>query len=339
MTRGRLDAITRSSAYADAEKDWFVTLQQSTCYWYELIVNPPHFADTKFVAAQLLNDLRNRVEQTLEKRFIYFFASRPKVRFDTTRAPRFEASSKKLVLHLLIGRDKKRRVVKASVPDLEGTPVTPQVEVSERFIRLSCSPEVSRTYPIHDFLQLFNLEVGASTKVHYVGITKDPADRPLSRKHRGITDTLYNVSNEQNDFFIFINLFKVMAHAENLKRGMSFMTANSMTDEIKTDEEGAIVEGALIAYFECQSQQINRDKEHSAFRRNLESIAHANKIRSVAVHMELEHSCEYFTFGSDSVSPSPTHTFVFESIRGDLVLTKLSSESDLLARLHPPGEA
>lgn len=334
MTRGTLDSIAQSPVYANSEKDWCITLQQSSCYWFELVVNPPDFGDTKSGIGRILNNLRTEVEKTLEKRFIYFFASRPRVRFDTSRRPRFEFFSKKLVLHVLVGRDKKRAILKTLVRDIEGNVITPRIGLSDRFVTIFHGPDSSETYSVHDFLQYLDfVGIGAPTTIHYVGITKDPADRPFSRKHRGITDTLYNVSNEENDFFIYINLFKVSAHAKNHSHGFVFVAANSMTDEIKTDEEGAIVEGALIAYFECNSQRINRDKERASFRRQLDSVAKTNKIHSVAVHIEVEQPSEYFAFGSESVQHAHSHTFVFESVHGNLELTKLWSEKELLSRL------
>jgi hypothetical protein len=233
MTRGFLGSIAESPAYTDAEKDWSITLQQSSCYRYDLIVNPPDFADTKSGIGKALDRLREEVERTLEKRFIYFFASRPKVRFDVSRQPRYEFFSKRLVLHLLVGREKRRVVLKRRLLDSHGNLICPRVDVSERYIRIINDGDLSEMYSVHDFLQVTKFAIGETTVVHYVGITKDPGDRPLSRKHRGIADTLYNVSNEANDFFVYINLFKVTAHATNARYNMTFIAANAFTDEIR----------------------------------------------------------------------------------------------------------
>jgi hypothetical protein len=334
MKRGFLGSIAQSPLYTNAEKDWCITLQQSTCYWYELIVNPPDFADTKNGIGKMLDGLREEVERTLEKRFIYFFASRPKVRFDTTFKPRYEFFSKKLVLHLLIGREKRRVILKKKLLDSHGNLVFPHVEVSERFIRIISGSDSSEMYSVHDFLQISEFAIGEATTVHYVGITKDPGDRPLSRKHRGIADTLYNVSNEANDFFVYINLFKVTAHATNAKYNTVFVAANAFTDEINTDEEGIIVEGALIAYFDCASQQLNRDRERASLQGMLDEVAEVNRIRSVAVHLEVEQASEYFAFGSNAVPAALSHTFVLQSEGGNVKLTKLKSEYDLLLHLQ-----
>ena len=338
MTRGYLGNLTSMPAYAGSTKDWHVTLQQSSCYWYDLIVNPPDFADTKDSISSQLEELRTRVEQTLEKRFIYFFASRIKVRFDTTRPPKYSFWKKWLIITLLVGRNKKRHTIKIKFDGPDGLPLTPRIEVSERFIRIIHSDTSSLTFSVHDFLQAFDIGIGIATQVHYVGITKDPADRPLSRKHRGITDTLYNVSNEENDFFVFINLFKVLSNARNDTYGLHFLVANSMIDEIPTEEEGLVVESALIAYFDCEPQHINREKERAVFSNQLASLAEEHKIQSVSVHLEMESPNEYFVFGSDAAPAALSHSFLYRHINGKVEVERFASEDELRSRLDETHE-
>lgn len=339
MSRGYLGNLASDPAYAGSIKDWYVTLQQSSCYWYDLIVNPPDFVDTKDGISSQLEDLRARVERTLEKRFIYFFASRTKVRFDTTRPPKYSFWKKWLVITLLVGRDKKRHTVKIKFGGPDGRLLTPRVEVSERYIRIIHSDTASQKFSVHDFLQAFDIGMGIATQVRYVGITKDPADRPLSRKHRGITDTLYNVSNEENDFFVFINLFKVLSNAKNDACGLHFVVANSMIDEIPTDKEGVVVESALIAYFDCASQHLNREKERAILSNQLASLAEEHNIQSVSVHLEMESPNEYFVFGSDAAPPALSHSFLYRYANGKVEVERFASEDELRVRLDETHDA
>lgn len=329
MTRGQFADLAANSAYSNSAKDWVILLEQSKCYWYDLIVNPPEFAETKDWISGQLRQLRQQVEQSVERRFIYFFASRPKVRFDAQRAPRYTRFTKELELDLLTGRDGERVRIKQPVFDMSGRRITPPVEISERFIRLFEDDQHSETYSIHDFLETFHIGIGALTTIHYVGITKSPADRLLSREHRGITDTLYSVSNEDNDFFIFINLFKVLSKTANRNSHIAFVLANSLIDEVQTDLEGAIIEGALINYFDCPCQEINRTKDRSSFMTRLQSLGRDSKIRSVGIHLEVEPPSEYFVFRSESVAAARSHTFVYELVDGELRLRRLSSEREL----------
>jgi len=230
---------------------------------------------------------------------------------------------------VLIGKDRQSRTIKRKVFDQSGNQVTPKVEVTDSFIKFYQHANLSETYSIHDFLQMHNIALGITSEIHYVGITKNPGDRPISREHRGITDTLYRVSNEDNDFFIFINLFKVMSNAEASKYGVNFIVANSTIDEISTEEEGQIIEGALINYFNTEAQQLNKRNESTVLNNRLASIAKSNNIEFMSLHMELEHPNEYFVFRSQAVPPSVSHTFICRSVNGVLETTKLSAEEEI----------
>ena len=90
-----------------------------------------------------------------------------------------------------------------------------KVRVTDKFIRVWRSEDSSATYSVHDFIRGHKIPLGIHSHVHYVGITKNPQDRPINREHRGIADVLHNISNEANDFFLFVNTFKVLArHTE-----------------------------------------------------------------------------------------------------------------------------
>lgn len=339
MARGYFDFLTSDPTYAGAKKDWHATLQQSTFFWYELIVNPPSLFDTKLGITLALNELRKHVEKTLEKRFIYFFASRPRVRFDVTVPPTFDQSSKCLVLQFLVGRDRKPHVVQVGMHDQLGNLAAPNIELSDKYIRIVHGEESSQSYSVHDFLQRANIPIGAFTKVHYVGITKDPGNRPLSRNHRGIADTLYNVSNEEFDFFLYINIFTVTTVAANSGSNITYTVPNSMTDEIKTHDEGAILEGTLIAYFGGDSQKLNREKEKASLRNYIDKISRTNRIGQISMHLEVDQPSEYFAFSSDSVVGAPSHTFLIESVGGVLRQRTFGSEAELLTFLYPDDDA
>ena len=120
-----------------------------------------------------------------------------------------------------------------------------------------------------------------------------------------------------------------MSSAESSKHGLHFVIANSMLDEIPTEEEGQIIEGALINYFKTESQQLNKRNESAILNNRLASIAKNNKIEFISLHMELEHPNEYFVFRSQAVPPSVSHTFICRSVNGSLEITKLNSEEEI----------
>lgn len=114
---------------------------------------------------------------------------------------------------------------------------------------------------------------------------------------------------------------------------MHFVFANSMIDEIPTDEEGRVIESALIAYFDCASQRLNRDKERSVLRNKLALLAEKHKIQSVSVHLEMESPNEYFAFGSVAAPAALSHSFLFRHINGRVEVERFASEDELRDRL------
>ena len=117
------------------------------------------------------------------------------------------------------------------------------------------------------------------------------------------------VSNEEYDFFVFYNLFKVLSIGINPTAPINFCVANSMIDEIKADEEGRIIEKALIKYFGTETQELNKRNEESELENSLERLAAKNNINSVAIHIEMEEPSELHRFFSRSVKPSDKHVF------------------------------
>jgi hypothetical protein len=329
MTRGVFDFIAQSPAYRDTSKVWHITFVQSDCFWFDMIVNPfPSKEATNFISGYLAA-LRKEVEETLEKRFIYFFASRPRVRFDVTRPPKYEFLSGKLVLHFLVGRDRRRHKLKFAILDpVNKQRLKPRVLSNDKFITLIFSPKSSNTYSIHDFLRIQQINFGLETKIHYVGITKNPESRPLSRQHRGVADTLYSVSNEENDFFLFVNLFKVLTNTTTSNYMMSFMVANSMTDELSVGSEGSIIERGLVAYFDSPIQKEESSHERAGLEQELRRIKREFNIESVLFDLALEGGDEYFRFGSVSVPAAARHVFLCSAKEKGLDLHTFPAEFD-----------
>lgn len=89
MSRGYFDFISHHQAYQELEKNWHVELATATFFWFDLIVNPPIGADYQKIASDYLKALQKEVETSTDKRFVYFLASRKRVRFSIVRQPRY----------------------------------------------------------------------------------------------------------------------------------------------------------------------------------------------------------------------------------------------------------
>jgi hypothetical protein len=326
MSRGMFSTLLDNDAYNDAEKDWFVELSRSDMYWFDLIISQHETFDTRQMIVEYLRSLKTIVEESLEKRFIYFICSRVKVRFNTSKKPRYNPFTGKVKLHLLVGKSLKKISVHTVFKDVHINKMFhPDIELTEKFITLTDKSGNKTTASVHDFLSASGIDIGYPTKVQYIGYTKNPDSRPTDGAHAGLNEILYRVSNEDNDIFICFNLFKVMSNAVSSASMLNFIVPNSMTDEIGVDLEGQIIEKCFILYFDSDSQTKNKAKERGELKNNLSQLSLKNKINSIQFHYELDRPCEYWNLYSSSIKPSLKHVFTVD-LEGDCPRIKKGSK-------------
>lgn len=180
---------------------------------------------------------------------------------------------------------KKRYTLKISLRKYERPE---KFEISEKFIKFIYHNGNTNAYSIHDFLQIFGCDFGIPTSVHYVGATKNPHDRPINREHRGVADTLYNVSNDDNDFFLIVSVFKVTSLTLGNNSGLSFWVGNSLSNEVPTESEGIIIEGGFLSYFDSKIQKKGRSSERPTFKNELINVKKENNIEYIVFDWEME---------------------------------------------------
>ncbi len=321
MTRGLFSSIANYPEYKKAVKQWYIELQRSDFYWYELIANSSELAEANKYVSNQLKELQKEVETQLEKRFIYFIATRKKVRFSIRKKPKYSFFGNNLILYLEIGKEKRIRKIK--INDIK------IIELSDKLITFTSgrSEDSSITTSVHDFLQMYGIQLGIDTEIHYIGYTKNPSGRLMNRQHRGLTDTFYNISNEEFDFFVYCNLFKVTSYASNPNSPINvFILPNSMIDEVNVDKEGKIIEKALISYFDTERQELNKQNEKGELKNSLAELAQEFNINSLKVYIEMEKPSEYYRFFSRKIAPSDKHSFVCRNVDGEIEITKGENE-------------
>jgi hypothetical protein len=306
LNRGSFGSLLNLDPYQEATKDWYVHLDYVHIFWYDLIVNSPDKFDSKKIIFSFLKNLKLTVEENLEKRFIYFICSRKRVRFSTKRKPKYSVLLEKFKIYIEIGKEREESHIFLPLFDRE---ITSEIKITEKFIIFKKSDGSTITCSIHDLLLNFNISVGFDTQIHYVGYTKNPDSRPINGSHSGLSDVLYNVSNEDNDIFICFNLFKVISNSTSSSYNFQFVIANSMIDEVKADLEGRIIEKCLILYFDANNQMKNKEKEKIELKNNLIKLSLENSIHSIHFLYELEQENEYYRFSSSNVAGAHKHFF------------------------------
>ena len=330
MKRGIFDSISQIKHTDLATRSWLVSVIESDCYWYDLIINSPDEWDFRKHFADGLKEKKKKLKESIDRRFVYFIATRPKVRFDVSRRAKFGLFKKRLRVPVVIwpGRRKRTLCVSLRLADGQGHVQLPSVEMTETMIRFRHSKSQSYSYSIHDFLQIFDIGIDAYSQVRYVGSTKDPASRLLSRKHRGLTDVIYNVGTESHDFFVYANIFHVQSFTDDPGYNLRIHATNSLTGEFDIEDERKIIEGALIHYFRCSSQAINRGNEDSVFAGALKLLAE-KKIGKVGFAIAIEGSEEYFTFFSETRTAAQDHFFSYSIENDDLRLQIFNSDVEI----------
>ncbi len=322
LSRGMFSSIINNDIYKHSEKEWIVELQQYHKYWYDLIVNPDDVADyfdTRKLIVDYLKGIKNQIEENLEKRFVYFICSRTKVRFNTNKKPSYNPITKKVKLHLLIGKKEKNRTIKCKFFDIHKNKFCfPKIDLTEKYITITDSTGDLNTASIHDFLEDANIYLDISSKVEYVGYTKNPHTRPTNGAHTGLSDVLYKIAGDNRDSLIYFNVFKVMTRAVNNNSMLNFTIANAMTDEINVELEGSLLEKCFIFYFDSINQSRNKEKELLELKNALFKISNENKINSIHIYYAFEDPNEYGVFSSSKVSSKLDHVFTVRKIEDDV---------------------
>ncbi|EJG1585433.1 hypothetical protein CIF44_RS10565 [Vibrio parahaemolyticus] len=325
MNRGIFDFYSHDKVYNSSKKEWLVGLEQCQMYWYELLVNGHEKIDTRKLIVSQVKKLKEDVENCLEKRFVYFICSRKKVRFCTNTPPVLTPFHGFMKLRVLVGREKEpKEFIVQALYDENWDVVIPEVDETGRFIVFTHPSGHSNCFSIHDYFMNFNVNLGYSTKVEYVGITKNPNDRPLNGVHGGLTDVLYNVSNDDNDILVFFNIFKVITNATDNRYNITYNIANAMTDEIKVDQEGEVIEKAFRFYFDSSTQKRHRDTERREIVNDLKEMSQKNNIQLIHMLYEVEDDSEYYQFSSSKILPKRSHCFTVELSDDDIKLSNIN---------------
>jgi hypothetical protein len=336
MNRGFLSSISELDPYSAAPKRWYVNLSQTSCFWYDLVVNPPSRAESSSSVKSYLTALKKQVEESLEKRFIYMYGARKKLRFDTREPLSKTLLRRQTQVNVLVGRDQRR----VSIPcDLSGLGVKSldalRFEATDRLICLSLEEGPPITIAVHDFMQLFAATIDEPTEIHYVGLTKNPHLRPLGREHRGYSDMVYGVGSEDHDFFLYVSLFKAMVKADHRQSGLHFLMSNAVIDDIDVQREGELIEGAFIAYFDSKYQNEGGAGERAKLKSLLQRIKAERNIEEIVFDFEVEPPSPYYRFFSRGRSPADRHVFRCCADGDQLTIDVLPSSFDAVEYFSP----
>lgn len=301
------------------EESWVIDLMHSDMYWYEWIEDKKDFIPNQKFLQESHPTVKYQVENELHTRFIYFIATRTKVRFSTLKQPKYSFSGNNLYLYLEIGKEKTNRRIELDIYKcaLTKNTVKPQVVTTGKYITFIYEDMAKFTLDIHDFLLYYAIDLGINTSIHTIGFINNIKAIP-----KKINEFTGNAAHDEDDTFLYYNLFKVITLGTHNPKNTSFIANKNLSDELKVNMEGSILEQCLNLYFE--TKQVDEKIESEI---NLRRLAQENHITKVTVHYELEKANEYFKFCSDAMSAQSCHLFTYQFESEALVMNSYS---------HPP---
>lgn len=311
LNHGIYSSTLDNDFYQDPEKKLRVELQGYHKYWYDLIVHPNEVAtyfDSKELIVDYLSRLNKSIKESLNKRCVYFICSRTKVRFNTNKKPFYNPITKKVKIHILVGRSKKQQTFKCQFFDIPSNKFcNPNLDITDKYITVKDSKGNLVTSSIHDLLEQSNINLGLSSMVKYVGYNKTPDTESTHSTQTALSNALTKIVNEDFDTFIYFNAFKVTTRAVSNQIKLNIIISNALTDALEIELEDKLIENCFTFYFNALNQNI--DKEMKELKSSLDKIDKENNIKKVSFIYEFEEENEYGVFSSPKVPASVNHTF------------------------------
>lgn len=327
MRNGYFSTVSKHPDYAKLDKNWLVLLQNTQVIWASLLDDTVSKLGYAKQIRQGMKTWHAGVEATTDKLFVYFIATRHRVRFCILTAPIIRPDGM-LLADVLVGKDKTRFTIGVPLA-MDAQAEATQVElVGDNGIRITIGQSIT-TFSVHDLLSTFDVRLGIHTEIHYVGSTKNPAKRPMSLGHDALSRIMLSLSNEDYDFFLVYNVFKAMALARDDDYMLNYYLANSVTGPVSGEGEGRLIEKLLIRYFDPKLQNRNAPAERSSLIRRMGELAHKHRISSVAVDMAIvDTPSEYFSFCSSSAPASLAHAFTCKFMGNEVAISPGAISAD-----------
>lgn len=308
--RGMLGGFSDKPGYRGLEKALKIELLQSTMIWNSLLIPGLHGEGLRQDVSKLMDNIKEEFRKYSDREFIYFVATRPRVR--VFRKPKYAWFSKNVILSLEFGVTHIRRRIELTPSDLSKLGLNGKLTFgwTPTLITFTQSNGKGVCIPIHSLLDALDVSLGIHSRVTYVGRTNDPGRRVVDGNHRGLSDTLTLANESGDDVFIFSNVFHGRHHSETADGGIQFVVSNSLIDEIDMKNEADLLEKLLIFYFNPITQREERRRDMATLRNLLERIRKEKNIATAEISFACASPNEYFRFGSDAIQAKGEHLFV-----------------------------
>ncbi|NRR30929.1 hypothetical protein HSX11_12135 [Oxalobacteraceae bacterium] len=308
--------------HATAPQSWNITVADAKFHWYDLIAGFPIIPDIRDPVGRYMRRMQFDLEAAMEKRLIYLVINRPRVRFDTTRAPSWGFFSLKVIVPILVGNDEKRGsvTIELEVP-FAATMKKPTVAVTDKFITFNWGGLVE-AMSIHDVMQKFDNDVDFASRVQYVGQTRDPAGR-LAKARLASVQKVHQQNSEDYDMLLLIQRMNVEVISDEGDPLSNPANQNPVAvDALQKDRMDA-VDCALARFFEGEVTRHRTDKERATRRERMREVERTNQLERFRIDLRLEGAGKYHNLISDVQPASTAHLLDCQVALGEVIVTRV----------------
>lgn len=292
-----------------------IELERSRVYYFKMLSNPLFSGfDIKKSIKNELTELKRELDGHQITNFVYFLTSRKKVRININKSGYHLFSKHEYKLVLEIGKDRKEHIVKniRFVKMCENS--KPTIELTQNTIRIVYSEDCSQSFNIYDFLNIHKYNLDIHTEVHYVGHTNNPQDRPVELNHTGLSKVLLNISNDENDFFVYYNTFNIYAVLKQF-----YVIKNPKIFEKNNTNE--FIQNIFINYFNSSLQVADRVREDGMLRNQIKYLKQNFFINNISCYFEVDKETDYFSFYHNNIHDF-RHKFTIQLNKSKLEIIK-----------------
>jgi hypothetical protein len=159
--------------------------------------------------------------------------------------------------------------------------------------------------PIHAILSHFEIDIGDSPRIIYIGKSQDLNDRIY--RHEKIQEALATI-NDENDLYLYAFQFNVSKIIEVQHWGRTTDVTKEEVSDVSMDDQISIIEMSLINYFK---PAMNKDYKNADIPKN-PIFQSALKGRYHRVHLEVIYEGGFWNFGTEHIRSSLKHNIIYQ---------------------------
>lgn len=319
------------------EQRWLVGLRHTTMVWLDCVDEGPEGSNARREVERKLDHLRAQVTTGKPQHFVYFLASRPRIRISSRRPPRYSRWRKMLIIWIEVGTERKLRRVELPLPLARllppDAPLRCPFRWTDKFLTFELPSGVGMrvrkvSVPIHDLLEDYVWNLEEHSHVHYVGMTKNPRKRVFDNTRLGIKGKHDGYARVRNlahahgrDLFVFFLVMDVHVVTRLDQFGIVAIGGGPISSKLDCRDEARVLEKALIAYF---APAATGSFAHESG--ELRELCRCHNIAGITLSLEMKTCSDYFHYMSEEV---PAHARIGGHVRIDSGVVEVTRRPDV----------